>query len=529
MELSTLSRLERLQQGSGRFKGLLLRHFAGSVRVRTSIAATVVVGAAVAVASLGLVHVLSSQLTQNLVVTARSEAASIATLIRSGEIANPIPLPRGDLGAQVVDSKGAIIASTENVAGRRPLIGMNDLEATMPNTPFRVSVPDLGAGGDGDTRGIIVALPVTSGEGLATNLDPAFSSLVSAQSKAGIIQLSSLPSGATSKSPYYVLVLASLQGVDEPIRALGVSLLVGIPLLLVIVALATFYLTGRAFKPVEQIMSDADEIGGTSLHNRVFVPEGKDEIASLARTMNRMLSRLEESAESSRRFVADASHELKSPISALQTALEVSLLRPDQTDWKSVALDGLAESQRMQTIVEDLLILAKDDAGQLKVGRNPVDLDDIVIEEATRARSTTGSRIELAEVSGGRVLGEPEKLRSVVRNLMENAVRHCESQVSIVLTQRDFSVRLEVLDDGRGVPEADRALIFDRFVRLDQSRSRSGGGTGLGLAITKSIVEAHGGRIWVEENQRVGHGARFVVELPAEDPTVVTAHLESIS
>jgi signal transduction histidine kinase len=258
----------------------------------------------------------------------------------------------------------------------------------------------------------------------------------------------------------------------------------------------------------------------------VFEPEGDDEISRLALTMNRMLERLEESAESSRRFVADASHELKSPISALQTSLEVSLLRPKEADWPRVALDGLTEAHRMQTLVEDLLILAKADAGRLKLKFEPVDLDELVIEEARRARSRTESKIRLSSVSGGRGVGVGVMLRSVVRNLMENAIRHCESTVSVALRQEGSSVVFEVLDDGPGVPEADRETIFRRFVRLDESRSRGDGGSGLGLAITKSIVEAHSGRIWVEGNNQTGKGARFVVVLPASDPSFTSQPLE---
>ncbi len=526
MELETLAKYTKGSSSKSGFVPRLKRIFLGSVRVRTSVAATAVVGIALAVSSMVLVGVLSNQLKANLIANAKNEATSTVDLIRSGELANPIPLPSGDLAAQVLDGSGRVLASTSNVTGKGPFVGIAFIKSKLTQEIVSISNWTIQPAGDTDSRALLIVHKVQGGSKANINIDSTYTSLVNAQSSAGLSKVTPVPLENGHTPNLYVAVIASLASVDQPIRFLIPALTIGGLMLLVIVGFATFYLTGRAFRPVDQMISDAKDITGTSLHRRVFEPEGDDEISRLAITMNRMLERLEESAESSRRFVADASHELKSPISALQTSLEVSLLRPQEADWPRVALDGLTEAHRMQTLVEDLLILAKADAGRLKLKFESVDLDELVIEEARRARSRTTSKIRLSSVSGGRVIGEAEKLRSVVRNLMENAIRHCESTVSIALKQEGSSVVFEVLDDGPGVPEADRETIFRRFVRLDESRSRGDGGSGLGLAITKSIVEAHLGRIWVEDNNLTGKGARFVVVLPAADPSFTSQPLE---
>jgi signal transduction histidine kinase len=224
-----------------------------------------------------------------------------------------------------------------------------------------------------------------------------------------------------------------------------------------------------------------------------------------------MLDRLQAASERQRKFVADASHELQSPIAALRAQLEVAIAQPATTDWAATSSDLLAESRQMERLVRDLLFLARSD-GEESVRRiEPVDLDDIVLEEATRLRSTAQVGVDASGVSAAPLSGNRDELTRLVRNLLENAEHHAESRVRIRLTAEGREIILMVEDDGPGVPPAERERIFQRFTRLDEARSRHNGGTGLGLAIVKEIAERHGGTVCVEN---ADPGARFAVRLP---------------
>ena len=255
------------------------------------------------------------------------------------------------------------------------------------------------------------------------------------------------------------------------------------------------------------------------MHRRVPVPAADDEVSRLASTMNRMLDRLEASAVRQRRFVADASHELQSPLAAARADLEVALTHPDRTDWRETAGELLDANRRMERLVRDLLFLARVDAGAARPPAVPVDLDDVVLSEAAGIRwdrSVDGSdghtRVDTSHVSAAAVCGRRDDLVRAVRNLIDNAARYAASAVHIELTSDDGTATLIVADDGPGIADVDRERVFERFGRLDDSRGRHAGGTGLGLAIAKEIIEAHGGTIRVES---VSRGARFVVTLPS--------------
>jgi signal transduction histidine kinase len=230
--------------------------------------------------------------------------------------------------------------------------------------------------------------------------------------------------------------------------------------------------------------------------------------------MNEMLDRLEASSQAQRRFIADASHELRSPLAALQATLEVAATHPSDGTWTAAAAEALEESRRLQRLVEDLLVLA----GLGEAGRNrleEVDLDEIVLQDVRRRRTASSVRFDLRKVSGGRVVGDPDQLARVVQNLVDNAQRHAVSVVAIELSTSAGEVVLTVQDDGPGVPPNMRDLIFERFARLDEARSQDAGGTGLGLSIVKEIVTAHGGRVGLVDTDS---GARFEVRLAASEP-----------
>jgi signal transduction histidine kinase len=224
--------------------------------------------------------------------------------------------------------------------------------------------------------------------------------------------------------------------------------------------------------------------------------------------MNLMLDRLEESSLRQRRFVSDASHELRSPVAAIRAQLEVALRRGDAADWPDVARRVLEEDERLEQAVAELLDLARAEEGE-DVEPVDVDLDDLVLAEAQRERRVP---VDTSHVSAGRVRGSSSQLTRVVRNLLDNASRHATSRVAVAVEVRDGFVWLTVDDDGPGVSPGDRARVFDRFTRLDEGRARDAGGMGVGLSLVKAIVERHGGAVGVDDAP-LG-GARFFVRLP---------------
>ena len=267
----------------------------------------------------------------------------------------------------------------------------------------------------------------------------------------------------TPNGPVIVLVARALVDVLDTTTVVTQLLIIGLPVLLVVVALTTWFAVGRALAPVEAIRREVDEISAAQLHRRVPQPKSDDEIGRLAATMNRMLARLEDARNSQRRFVSDASHELRSPITTIRQHAEVTLAHPDQTSARELAEVVLAEQQRMQRLVEDLLLLARADEN-VPLDRAPVDLDDLAFEEGRRLRSTTSARVDTSAVTAARVHGDADALRRVLRNLGENAARHAASRVAIALAVRGDAAVLTVDDDGPGIPESERDRVL-RAVR----------------------------------------------------------------
>ena len=286
-------------------------------------------------------------------------------------------------------------------------------------------------------------------------------------------------------------------------------------------AVFVYYAMGRVLRPVESIRSRVAEISSSGRGERVPVPEAEDEIARLARTMNAMLARLDAARTAQVAFVGDASHELRSPLSTLSTLLELSSTSGTPVDVETVDELLLPEVQRMRSMVEDLLLLAKNDERGRPLRREEVDLDDVVLSEAARLRGLGAERgLDVrVSVEPARLVGDPDALLRVVRNLVDNARRHARAVVSIGLTvDRTASgvprAVITVDDDGEGVPPDQRDTVFDRFARLDADRARGSGGSGLGLAIVSEITRSHGGTVRVQDAPT--GGARFVVELPVE-------------
>ena len=284
--------------------------------------------------------------------------------------------------------------------------------------------------------------------------------------------------------------------------ALGIGTIVATAALCLLV----WWLVGKTLEPVESIRRQVTDIGEKNLHERVPVASRDDEIARLAHTMNEMLDRIEASAIRQRRFVADASHELRSPITRMRTELETAPTDP------ATIVSAREELLELQDLVSDLLQLAQLDA-PTNPPRDLIDLEDVLLEEAENARFE-GALVRISHFQPVQILGNHHQIRRALRNLLDNGRTHA-SVIDLSLAGENGEIALIVTDNGPGIPGEHHKTVFDRFARLDEGRHRDEGGTGLGLAITKEIIEAHGGTIELDTGFR--EGARFVVRLPAAD------------
>jgi len=468
---AALSVAERTRMGSMRSGPGSRRPF--GVRSQTTAVAAVVVGAALLLGGLALVLLLQRSLTSSLEASLGARLAQeVVTVSEDG----PDGLASNELGpgdgvlVQVLDAGGGVVftsapSRTVAVSSTRPAPGQLD-------TSGRTLLPRPGD----------LALPLTVAQGVE---------------HAG--------------QPYVVLVSATQDAQQEAVVTTGTLLLVGVPLLMALTGLVTWWLVGRALRSVELIRTQVERIGASRLGERVPVPGSRDEIAHLASTMNAMLTRLETSQSTQRRFVADASHELRSPLATLAAALEVGQVDQSEQTWRDLMPILEAETQRMRHLVDDLLLLSKVDDRGLPVSRADVDLDDLVDQESRRLRGLGQVRVT-TRAAPTRVTGDEHKLAQMIRNLADNAARAARAEVRLSVHADGEAAVITVEDDGPGIPVRDRHRVFERFVRLDESRSRQSGGSGLGLSIAHEIVRGHGGVLTVGESD-LG-GARLTARLP---------------
>jgi signal transduction histidine kinase len=445
------------------------------VRFRATVGAVAVVAAALALGGILLVGVMYRTLTEEVQTSAESRAAEVVAVLQAGgSPALAVSEPDEQL-IQIVDLRGNVVDSSQNMKG----------EPALPWVPLggsaRIRVPIH------DSVFAAVAMAVDTPQGRLI--------VVSAQTLEDVIDATRLVAGLLS---------------------------VGLPAMLLLVGFTIFKVIGRALAPVEAIREEVDEISATELHRRVPDPPGTDEISRLARTMNRMLGRLERSHARQQRFISDASHELRSPVASIRQHAEVALAHPDRTTTTELAEAVLAEDLRVERLVDDLLLLARADEHTLALRRRPLDLDDLVFEEARRLREATTLGVGTSAVSAGRIVGDAASLRRALRNLADNAAHHAKSRVAFSLrAPAGEAVTLTVEDDGPGIPESERERVFERFVRLDDARARDHGGSGLGLAIVAEIVRAHAGSVVIGES-RLG-GARVEVAFPVARPDAAPA------
>jgi heavy metal sensor kinase len=315
-----------------------------------------------------------------------------------------------------------------------------------------------------------------------------------------------------------LVVAESLAAADHAAHRVLVLGLLGGAAALAGIALGGWWIARRALAPVERMTSRADRIGIEDLAARIPEPRWRDEVGHLARTLNAMLARLQQGVQARERLIADVSHELRAPLAAIRSELEVSL-RHDALDGDARAAVASAreETVRMSGIVENLLTLARLDESGLELLHARLELRQVADEAAVSYRAAAESAGVDVVVEGEpfTLLGDRERLRQVIGNLIDNAIRFAPrgSAVDVCVWSLNGEAGVKVVDRGPGVPAADRARIFERFARRDAARSRGAGGAGLGLAICREIVHAHGGRIWVQDGD--GAGSMFVVALPA--------------
>jgi signal transduction histidine kinase len=315
--------------------------------------------------------------------------------------------------------------------------------------------------------------------------------------------------------PQTVVVAAPAGEARSSVRILRGVLLIGFPLMLVVLAAIAWRVIGLTLRPVEVLRRGAEEITGAGAAGTLPLPDSRDEVYRLAVTLNDMLARLEASRRRQRTFVADAAHELRSPLASMRTQLEVAQRLGTRADWPATADDLLIDTERLSRLVDDLLLLARadwnggpDSAASRR--SEPVELTELLADLMSRYADAP---VVPTLVGPDPVWtdGDPDGLRRIVANLLDNAVRHAAGRVVVEVSVEGMEALVTVVDDGAGIPPEDRERVFDRFTRLDDARDRDSGGSGLGLAIVRELARLHGGRVVLRDAEP---GVRAEVWLP---------------
>lgn len=391
-------------------------------------------------------------------ISARTVADDLANLASAGALPSTLPVLAGQ-SAQVLTASGGVLAVSPGTLRTLPLVPLDQAITLARTGPRNVVVDAI----DGQGLSRVLVRPVTVGP-----------------------------------SREYVVVTASLRDERDTLHGLARFVLVAAPVLLVVVAGMLWLLLGRALGTVSALRIAAEAVTEPDGGTRLPLPSSRDEIHALAVTLNAMLDRLAAATVRERAFLADAAHELRSPLASMRAQLEVAAAHPDSTSSAELATGTLQETERLAALVDDLLVLARLEAGAWSV--------ETVVDIA-----------ELAGVPGQGphlVRGDPRGLARALANLVANARQHARGAVEVtVIRTAAKTIEVHVDDDGPGIAAADRDRVFERFVRLDDSRARADGGSGLGLAIVRATVQAHGGTVTATDSP-LG-GARFVLTFPA--------------
>lgn len=443
----------------------MIRRF-GSLRLRLAASAALIVAFALVISALALLFVLNGDLTRRAELSGEVKARQMADLLESGRPPQSLPLGDDDESPVRIVGPQGTLAESEGLEGQDP--------------GFTFAPPSEWAGsGAAKTRTV--------------RWDHDDTLLVAVPGR--------LPDGQVVT----VFVGVSLRDPQDTLETLAKAMLIVGGLLVCVVAGVAWGVTHRVLRPVEAIRSEFAEITSTAeLSRRVPLPASRDEIGSLAQTVNDTLAELEASSERQRRFIADASHELRNPIAAIRAELDVAEAHPELLD-----LPGLREEVvRLQTLATDLLLLARLDAGE-PTRPAPTDLGDLAHRQVALRNDRLPVKVTASD--GVTVMGNHARLARVLANLLDNAQRHGSSRVEVRVHADDEWAVLEVRDDGPGIQAADRGRVFDRFTRLDDARTRDDGGAGLGLAIVRETVNSHEGTVRLED---AAPGLAVVVRLP---------------
>jgi signal transduction histidine kinase len=491
------------------------------MKTRTALGATAVVAVALLAAAFLLLHTLRENLQGQVELQAENAARSVAVQLATGSDLDDLELDVGG-PVQVVDEDGRLRAAS---GGLEAVAGTGSEEVTPDpsggdgggrNNSGDDDDDDDGDDDDGDDddRDRDDEGPGEVSEHVELLTGSARINGVSGDYRFAVIEAET--PGGLGATVYAGAPLRIEQAAADSVRD---SLLIGFPPLLLVVAAVTWLVTRRALRPVEGIRRELAAITRSGdLSRRVPEPAARDEIGRLARTTNETLTALDGSVERQRRFVADASHELRSPIASLRTQLEVGQAHPELLDVPGAVKDTV----RLQTLAADLLLLARLDAGERPVDGGRAEPAALVAEQlAQRPRLRPEVRLRAERLEDVSVPGSATQLDRVLGNLLDNAERHAAARVRVGVRREGGDgglsgrpwVVVEVADDGAGVPEPDRERVFERFVRLDEARSRDGGGAGLGLAIARDVAERHGGTLTLSTAPE--GGALFTLRLPA--------------
>lgn len=443
-----------------------------SLRLRLTATAVLVLAIGLLAGALLITGVLRQALRGGVDDAARQQARGIAELVVEGRL--PDPLPQKDPSGTVQVLDGALRVLSASAGGDRlvPLVGPADLLRLRRGGAEDLSGARLA--GSGTLRVVGVVADTVDGQRTV---------------------VVALPAGQAASSLRTVVVILAL----------------ALPLLVAGVGLLVWRLVGSALRPVESLRASAARITTSGAADRLPVPRAS-ELAVLASTLNAMLDRLAGAEMRTRAFVADAAHELRTPLTTLRLQLEIAATHPGDLSDGALAAELVPDVERLTRLVEDLLMLARADAGALSAVRRPVDLAAV----ARQVASGPGWRVPVVvQASPGPASpplnADPDAMTRVVRNLVDNAVRHAVSKVVVQVASGAESVRLRVTDDGAGIGAADLERVRQRFVRLDAARARDAGGTGLGLAIVAELARAHAGSLDLTSD---GHGVQATVTLP---------------
>ncbi|EUA76493.1 HAMP domain protein [Mycobacteroides abscessus subsp. bolletii 103] len=464
--------VEPMVKGRVRIGALVsrLRRWCGGIATRSALVAAVVVLASLVVVGSASVVLLYRSMCADVDDAANSRALAVAERLKKeppDELESVLlATDQRIVAVQVIDARGRIVRHSDS-APNGPLISWR-------GNNFRNSQVGVSATADDDIR---VAALTADGR----------------------------------KGRYTVLVGGGIEPIESMTSTVATMLTITAPVVAVVAAGVTYLLVRRSLRSVDAIRSRVSEISASDLSERVPVPDRADEISALAATMNKMLERIEAGHTAQRRFVGDASHELRSPLATVISALEIAQSHPEVFDKTLVQTALLPEAHRMQSLVEDLLLLARADEHGLPMRRTEIDLDDLASTEVARLKRETSLQVS-GNLAAVKVTGDALGLARVLRNLADNAARHARTTVSIAVSADADSTCLQVCDDGPGIPVTERGRVFERFVRLDADRSRHGGGSGLGLAIVAEIVAAHKGTVDISD--RTGGGTVMTVRLP---------------